>query len=110
MVKAAASKVFFDVLESTTDANAHWQTWWAIANQARPTLIPRMNRFADFFLSTERAHYNSIFINLAHLFDKRRDVSSIEKYLRLSKHLYSLQELKAIDSRLAKHLPARSGV
>jgi hypothetical protein len=85
-VKSAVSKVFFDILESTTDAHAHWQVWWAIANQARPGLVARMNRFPDFFLSTERAHYNSFFINLAHLFDKRRDVSSIEKYFDCRKN------------------------
>ena len=107
---APSSKIFFDILESTTEAAGHWQVWWAIANQARPSLVSRMNRFPDFFLATERAHFNSIFVNLAHLFDKRRDVSSIEKYLKSAKNAYSAGELKSISNRLAKHTAARVGV
>jgi hypothetical protein len=109
-MQSPSSKIFFDILESTTEASGHWQVWWAIANKARPTLVPGMNRFPDFFLATERAHFNSIFINLAHLFDKRRDVSSIERYLRLAKNLYSPEEMKGFSDRLAKHSIARDGV
>jgi hypothetical protein len=99
----ASSKVFLDLFESAMEARAHWQAWWAIANQARPELVPRMNRFPDFFLVTERAHFNCIFVNLAHLFDKRRDVSSLERYLKLAENLYSPSERKEIHLRIDKH-------
>ena len=107
---SATSKVFFDILESAMEARAHWQAWWALANQARPELVSRMNRFPDFFLTTERAHFNCIFINLAHLFDKRRDVSTIERYLTQSQHLYSADELADVRERLKKHEQAKAGV
>ena len=109
-MQSPSSKIFFDILESTTEASGHWQVWWAIANKARPDLVPNMNRFPEFFLATERAHFNSVFINLAHLFDKRRDVSSIERYLKSAKALYSAEEIKSISNRLAKHMVARDGV
>jgi len=107
---SATSKVFFDILESAMEAKAHWQAWWALANQARPDLVPRMNRFPDFYLATERAHFNCIFINLAHLFDKRRDTSTIERYMKRSKHLYSAAEFADVEERLKKHETAKVAV
>jgi hypothetical protein len=107
---SASSKVFFDLFESAMEARAHWQAWWAIANQARPKLVPRMNRFPDFFLITERAHFNCIFVNLAHVFDRRRDVSNLEKYLKLAGKLYSPSETEEIRKRLETHKAAIEGV
>jgi AbiU2 len=107
---SAGSKVFVDLFESAMEARAHWQAWWAIANQARPELVPRMNRFPDFFLATERAHFNCIFVNLAHLFDRRRDVSNLEKYLKLAGNLYSPSETQEIGQRIEKHQVTINGV
>jgi AbiU2 len=109
-MNAARSKVFFDILESASDANTNWQIWWTIANRARPHLVPHMNHAPEFFVATERAHFNGIFINLAHLFDKRKDVSSIEKYLKIGAALFRPQEAKAILQRLAKFDAVRDGV
>src|SRR5206468_4326335 len=101
IMDSAATKVLFDLFESTSEARAHWQVWWALANKAKPKFVPRMNRFADFFLTSERAHFNCIFINLAHLFDKRRDVSNIDRYLRLAKTRYTSSEVASVWKRLA---------
>ena len=86
-------KILFDVFESAVEARAHWQCWWAIANQAKPHLVPRMNKYADFFLITERAHFNCTFVNLGNLFDKRRDASSFENYFKLAKSHYATDEI-----------------
>jgi len=107
---SVSTKVFFDLFESAMEARAHWQAWWAIANLARPELVPRMNKFPDFFLITERAHFNCIFINLANVFDKRRDVSNLEKYLKLAGNLYSPSEAEEIRKRLLTHKAAIEGV
>jgi hypothetical protein len=107
---AARAKVFFDILESASDANTNWQIWWTIANRARPQFVPHMNQAPEFFVATERAHFNGIFVNLAHLFDKRRDVSSIEKYLKMAAGLFRPQEAKTILQRLAKFDTVREGV
>ena len=112
-MRAASSnsgKVLFDLYESTSEARAHWQAWWALANLAKPRFVERMERFPDFFLIAERAHFNSIFINLAHAFDKRKDVASIDRYLRIAKAKYSSVEISAVRKRLAPHAPARDGV
>jgi len=107
---SARTKVFFDILESASDANTNWQIWWTIANRSKPKLIPNMNRYPEFFVATERAHFNGIFINLAHLFDKRKDVSSIEKYLRSVPSLFRPEEVRVIRTRLAKFQAVREGV
>jgi hypothetical protein len=109
-MSSASSKVFFDLFESAMEARAHWQAWWAIANQARPELVPRMNRFPDFFLITERAHFNCIFVNLAHVFDRRRDVSNLEKYLKLAGNLYSPNESADIRRKMEKNKGTIDGV
>lgn len=107
---SASSKVFFDLFESTMEARAHWQAWWAIANQARPELVLSMNQFPDFFLITERAHFNCIFINLAHVYDRRRDVSNLEKYLKLAGNLYSPSESGDVRLRMEKNKATIDGV
>ena len=108
-VQSPEAKVLYDVFESAVEARAHWQCWWAIANEAKPDLVPRMNKFADFFLITERAHFNSAFINLGNLFDKRRDASSFEAYFKLAKSHYDPGVIAALRARLAAHDQAREG-
>ncbi len=68
-----------------------------------------MNKYADFFLITERAHFNCTFINLGNLFDKRRDASSFENYFKLAKSRYHPNDLAEFRARLASHGPAREG-
>jgi hypothetical protein len=109
-VQSTRSKVLFDLLESTIEARAHWQTWWALVSVAKPKYVARMNHFSDFFQISEHAHFNSVFINLAHLFDKRRDVSSVERYLGLAKDLYPAGERQELRSRLSVHAAALAGV
>jgi hypothetical protein len=107
--QSPGAKVLFDVFESAMEARAHWQCWWAIANEAKPHLVPRMNKYADFFLITERAHFNCAFINLGNLFDRRRDASSFESYFKLAKSRYTSNEFAEFRKRLASHEPARQG-
>lgn len=68
---------------------AHYDTWWAFVHEGRlgkdyksAMLKVHSN---DFIRVSEDAHYNSTFVYLAHLFDKRSDVSSIPVYLSLIK-------------------------
>jgi hypothetical protein len=107
--QTARSKILFDVFESTIEARAHWQCWWAMGNQAKLTLRPQLNRYSDFFNITERAHFNSLFINLGNLFDKRRDASSLDHYFRLARDRFSTHEIAEFRARLAGHEQAREG-
>lgn len=92
-------KVLADLVESAIEARAHYQVWWALANQARPRLVARMNLFPDFFAASQRAHFDSMILHLAHLFDKRRDVSSIQTYLRVARASFPVTDVSAVRSR-----------
>ncbi len=76
------SKVLSDVVDSAIAAKAHYEIWWALASEAKPRLVPIMNRHSDFFIASADAHYTAFFVYFAHLFDKRQDSSSIPTYLR----------------------------
>jgi len=76
------SKILNDIINSAICAKAHYEIWWAQANEAKPTLVPIMDKHSDFFNASADAHYTAFFVYLAHLFDKRPDSSSIPTYLR----------------------------
>ena len=76
------SKILADIIDSAIGAKAHYEIWWALANEAKPSLVPIMNRHSEFFIASADAHYTAFFVYLAHLFDKRSDSSSIPTYLR----------------------------
>ena len=81
----SSSKILEDIVISATGTKAHFDVWWAQVSEAKPRYVPIMNNHSDFFLASQDAHYKAFFIYLAHLFDKRSDVSSIPKYLELIK-------------------------
>lgn len=95
-------KILQDLLESIIVAKAHYQTWWALANEARPKFIPIMNQFVDFFITTQDAHFNSMIMNLAHLFDTRRDASTLINYLKSEKSNYTSVEFKNLKDEINK--------
>jgi hypothetical protein len=73
-----------------------------------------MNAHRDFFLASYDAHYTAFFVYLAHLYDTRRDASSIPTYLREGAStidaalLRSLQaEYDALAARAAPMIKAR---
>lgn len=78
-----SSKVLADILTSTIATKAHFDSWWALAIDAKGDLKVTMNRHADYFVGAWDAHYTSFFVNLAHLYDRRVDSSSIPTYLNL---------------------------
>lgn len=108
MAKGGAEKVLLDLHESASEARAHWQAWWAIAHQSRPYYTRGLAEYPSFFAVAERGHFNSLIINLAHLFDRRRDVSSIERYLKLAKA--TARDANAVLSELRTHTKAREAV
>lgn len=96
-----AEKVLSDLIESTIEAKAHYQVWWALVNQARPKYVATMNRYPDFFIATQRAHFDSMVLNLAHIFDKRIDVSSIFTYLALTELEFTAADLQALRGEIS---------
>ena len=78
-------KILEDLVVSATGVKAHFDVWWAQVSEAKPKYASAMNKHSDFFRASQDAHYTAFFIYLAHLFDKRPDVSSIPKYLELIK-------------------------
>lgn len=95
-------KILRDLLESIIAAKAHYQTWWVLANEARPKFVPAMNQFVDLFITTQDAHFNSMIMNLAHLFDKGRDKSTLINYLRLDKSSYTSVDFKNLEDEINK--------
>lgn len=93
-------KILQDLLESIIAAKAHYQTWWALANEARPKFVPVMNQFVDFFIATQDAHFNSMVMNLACLFDKRSDSSTLINYLKSDKDSYTPVEFKNLKDEI----------
>ncbi len=94
------AKVLLNLLESAIYAKAHYQIWWALCNQAHPRYDPAMNRFIDFFSVTECAHFGAMTVNLAHLFDKRGDSSSLLTYLRIDAAAFPSLELMTLKKRV----------
>lgn len=104
------NKVLVNLIESATDAKAHYQIWWALANQARPRLVRQMNRFPDFFIATQRAHFDSMIVHLAHLFDKQPAATSIEKYLSVARSILPVMDLSSLGKQLALMHPVIKAV
>jgi len=77
----ARSKVLGDLITSATSAKAHYEVWWAQVSEAKPKYAQAMNKHSDFFHASADAHYTAFFVYFAHLYDKRKDSSSILTYL-----------------------------
>jgi len=101
------SKILADIIDSAIGAKAHYEIWWAQANEAKPSLVPIMNRHSDFFIASADAHYTAFFVYLAHLFDKRPDSSSIPTYLRSIAETTDAGKLAGLQSEYDK-LAARA--
>lgn len=93
-------KILNDLLESINAAKAHYQIWWVISNEARPNFVPAMNQFADFFIATLDAHFNSMIVNLTHLFDKNNDSSTLQNYLQKDKASFHSGELIILNDKV----------
>ena len=76
----SSSKILGDIISSAIAAKTHYEVWWAQASEAKPKQVEIMSAHSDFFHASCDAHYTSFFVNLAHLFDKRSDSSSIPTY------------------------------
>ena len=77
----ARSKVLGDLITSASSAKAHYEVWWAQVGEAKPKYARTMNNHSDFFHASADAHYKAFFVYFAHLYDKRKDSSSIPTYL-----------------------------
>ncbi len=84
-------KVLSDLVTSAGSAKAHFEVWWALESEAKPALVDTMQAHSDFFRASSDAHYNAFFTYLAHLYDKRRDTSSIKNYLKLATDIISAE-------------------
>ena len=108
-------KLLDDLAESATCARAHYQVWWALANRIYPDLEDRANDYADFFRASFDAHYTAMFINVGHLFDRRKDSSSVKTLLDLlvndlteDEHASFTTRFEALAARATTcHAPAR---
>jgi hypothetical protein len=75
------SKVFSDVLDSTAGAKAYFDSYWALASEATGDLKAVMRKHPEYFATTMNAQHTAFFVYFAHLYDTRKDSSSIQKYL-----------------------------
>lgn len=92
-------KILNDLTESASAAKTHYEVWWAQANRAKPELVGVLNDHSDFFRASYHAHYTSIFVYLAHLFDKRADSSSIPTYFNAIRQTMAPDDLQILESR-----------
>jgi hypothetical protein len=93
-----SSKILNDLISSASAAKVHYEVWWAQKSEAKPDLALVMSEHSDFFRASADAHYTALFVNLAHLYDKRPDSSSLLTFLNgsvnsiESNHLILLRE------------------
>ncbi|WP_341903382.1 hypothetical protein [Polaromonas sp. YR568] len=97
----ASSKILSDIIDSAIAAKTHYEVWWAQASEARPKLVGVMNEHSDFFHASYDAHYTAFFVNVAHLFDKRPDSSSIPTYFTAIRPSTDPAVLAALESEFA---------
>lgn len=89
--------VLADIVNSATAAKAHFEVWWAQANEAKPALLRQMNDHSDFFRASYDAHYMAYHVYIGHLFDATRRTASIAAYLREIKSRTPVAEHKALE-------------
>jgi hypothetical protein len=73
-------KILDDLIRSASAAKTHFDVLWAQASEAKPEFLDIMNEHSDFFRASYCAHYTAFFVHFAHLFDPRKDSSSIPTY------------------------------
>lgn len=95
------STLLADLITSATGAKTHFDIWWAQVSDAKPAFVSVMNTHSDFFLASQDAHYKAFFINLAHLFDKRSDSSSLPTYLNAIRTKTDPTRLLDLETRYA---------
>jgi hypothetical protein len=99
------TKVLSDLIASAIGAKTHYDLWWAQVSDAKPKFASVMNQHSDFFLASQDAHYTAFFVYFAHLFDKRKDASSIQTYIKIlnaNAKTEDLRELEAHAEMLSK--------
>jgi hypothetical protein len=73
------------VQDDANAARAHFHTWWALCNLARPQYSDVMNdeQYSDFFKTSTSGHYKLIFASLTKVFDRYSSVAGFEKLRQL---------------------------
>lgn len=103
-------KVLEDVRLSVNEAKSHYQIWWALVNLARPRFVGAMNRYPEFFGLSVVAHFDAMTTNVAHLFDKRKDSSSLYTYLSVGGSTLSKETIVELEARVAALAPVAKKV
>jgi hypothetical protein len=89
--------VLADLVNSATAAKAHFEVWWAQANEAKPKLLRQMNEHSDFFRASYDAHYVAYHVYAGHLFDATPRTASIATYLKEIKPRTPVADYKVLD-------------
>jgi hypothetical protein len=98
------SKILNDLIGSASAAKVHFDVWWAQASEAKPHLVHVMNEHSEFFRASYGAHYTAFFVHFAHLFDSRRDSSSVPTYFSTIRATADATELAVLEAEYEKLL------
>lgn len=107
--RVTADTVLHDLIELGIEARKHYQVWWALVHEARLRYRPTMNRFSDYFNAAVRAHFDSMALAIARMYDKKSSTSTLAKYLKLDASSFSARELGHFTSCVTQ-LAARAKV
>lgn len=94
------TKVLSDLVASAIGTKTHYDLWWAQVSDAKPKFAGAMNQHSDFFLASQDAHCTAFFVYFAHLFDKRKDASSIHTYMKLLKANAKPEDLSELEAEV----------
>ena len=97
-----SAKIYNDLKNSANGAKAHFEVWWALASRAKPEFVSVLDQHSDFFRAAFDAHYTSYFVYLAHLFDERKDSSSIPRYFDAISSTSKATTLQLLKMRFAE--------
>ena len=91
------AKILEDLISSAIGAKVHFEVWWAQRSETKPKPLSAVYKHSEFFLISQDAHYIAFFVYLAHLFDGRKDSSSIPTYLANAKDKYEISHLHRLQ-------------
>ena len=76
------TKDFWVLFDEASAARAHFHTWWALSNLARPEFYSTMNNHSivDFFHVAHDGNYKLFFVALAKFFDRDPRVVGISHF------------------------------
>lgn len=90
--------VLADLVHSAIAAKVHFEVWWALASEAKPSLLRQMNDHSDFFRASYDAHYIAFHVYVGHLFDTTPRTASIATYLKEIQGRTAPADLKALGA------------